>query len=328
MKQFLIIMICLGVFLSSVIWSSACTQKLEPVLIGAPALEQNSLLYIADSQGFFNDNGLAVTIKDYDNGMASINGILKEEVAIAEAAEYPAVNVVFQNQPVSIFAVNDRFENDYLIGRKDRGVTSVVELKGKRIGVTRGMILEFYLGRFLELNGLNLKDVVIVNTPAASEITGSIVKGEVDAQVAFQPFASSIQTQLSDKAIIWPVQNSQPAYGILFSNNGWLIRHNGTVKQIVNALVEAENFAAIHPDQAKAIVQNKLAYTESYIESIWSNHQFTLTLDLSLISAMQDEARWMIANNLTTAKTVPDFEKYIYLDGLKAVKPGAVNITK
>ena len=62
--------------------------------------------------------------------------------------------------------------------------------------------------------------------------------------------------------------------------------------------------------------------------SIWPNHQFALSLDLSLIAAMDDEANWMIDNNLTTQKTVPDFSNYVYLNGLKAVNPGAVNITR
>jgi NitT/TauT family transport system substrate-binding protein len=41
---------------------------------------------------------------------------------------------------------------------------------------------------------------------------------------------------------------------------------------------------------------------------------------------MEDEVRWMIKNNLTNEKQVPDFVNYIYADGLKAVKPEAVNI--
>ena len=43
---------------------------------------------------------------------------------------------------------------------------------------------------------------------------------------------------------------------------------------------------------------------------------------------MEDEAHWRIENNLTTEKTVPDFEKYIYKDALKAIKPEAVNIIR
>jgi hypothetical protein len=41
---------------------------------------------------------------------------------------------------------------------------------------------------------------------------------------------------------------------------------------------------------------------------------------------MEDEGRWMIANNLTAEKTIPDFRNYIYTKGLEVVKPDAVNI--
>jgi hypothetical protein len=43
---------------------------------------------------------------------------------------------------------------------------------------------------------------------------------------------------------------------------------------------------------------------------------------------LEDEARWMIKNNLTREKQIPDFMNYIYVDGLKAVKPEAVSIIR
>jgi NitT/TauT family transport system substrate-binding protein len=43
---------------------------------------------------------------------------------------------------------------------------------------------------------------------------------------------------------------------------------------------------------------------------------------------MEDEARWMIKNNLTRERAIPDFTNYIYLDGLKAIKPEVVNIIR
>jgi len=69
-----------------------------------------------------------------------------------------------------------------------------------------------------------------------------------------------------------------------------------------------------------------LKFDEAFTETIWSENQFSLSLDQSLVTAMEDEARWMIKNNLTKEKQVPDFLNYIYVDGLKAVKPEAVNI--
>ena len=43
---------------------------------------------------------------------------------------------------------------------------------------------------------------------------------------------------------------------------------------------------------------------------------------------MEDEARWMTNDGLTTEKQVPNFLDYIYDDALKAVKPEAVNIIR
>ena len=43
---------------------------------------------------------------------------------------------------------------------------------------------------------------------------------------------------------------------------------------------------------------------------------------------MEDEAGRAIKSNLIRERTIPDFTNYIYLDGLKAVKPEAVNIIR
>jgi len=69
-------------------------------------------------------------------------------------------------------------------------------------------------------------------------------------------------------------------------------------------------------------------FDDAYLEIIWQRYQFSLSLDQSLILAMEDEARWMIKNKLTRENQVPNFMNYLYLDGLKAVKPEAVNIIR
>jgi NitT/TauT family transport system substrate-binding protein len=62
--------------------------------------------------------------------------------------------------------------------------------------------------------------------------------------------------------------------------------------------------------------------------TIWPLHQYSLTLDQSLITAMEDEGRWMIDNNLTDERQLPNFLESVHEDGLKAIKPEAVNIIR
>lgn len=75
-------------------------------------------------------------------------------------------------------------------------------------------------------------------------------------------------------------------------------------------------------------VQKRLGYDDGYIAGTWTEHQFGLSLDHSLVVAMTNEARWMIKNKLTTAQQSPDFLNSVYVDGLRMVKPEAVDITR
>jgi NitT/TauT family transport system substrate-binding protein len=292
----------------------------ETVTLGLPVLEQNALIYIAEAQHFFADNGLEVIIKDYDTGMTAINGLIAGEVDMAGAAEFPFAQAVIEKQPLNIFVVSDRFENDYLVGRKDRGITNPSDLKGKRIGVIKGTVLEFFLGRFLEIRGINISDVTIVNTLTNANTNRAIISGEIDAAVAFQPYANALREQLGDNAITWSVQNGQLAYGILAAQAEWLSGHDDLVKRFLISLSEAEDYLNSHQKESLTIVQNKLFY--------WLQHQFSLSLDFSLILALNDEARWLVENNLAAGSDIPDYKYHIYLNGLKAVKPEAVNITR
>ena len=189
------------------------SSKIESITVAIPPLEQNALLYIAANQGFFVNNGLNVTIKNYDSGLASINALLNGEASIAESAEFPFVNAICNNNSISVITVNDEFENDYIVGLTSHGIETVSDLKGKTIGVSKGTIAEFYLGRFLELNGVSMTDVNIINV-APKEYLTAVANGTVDALAAWQPYISQIQGEV-DRVVTWQIQNGQEAYGVL-----------------------------------------------------------------------------------------------------------------
>jgi NitT/TauT family transport system substrate-binding protein len=131
---------------------------------------------------------------------------------------------------------------------------------------------------------------------------------------------------MGKEVIISAIQSSQYAYWNLVSTPAWTKEHSEAIVQLIKSLTQAEDYIVNYPDEAKAFVQKRMNLEPAYMEVVWPRYQFSLSLDQSLILAMEDEARWLIANNLTTEKQVPDFLDYIYMDGLEAVKPNAVNI--
>ncbi len=292
---------------------------------GRPALEQSALLYVAAAERYFAANGIAITIKDFNTGPAAIAAMMSGSVDVAETAEFPLVEDTLNGQQMRILAENDRFENDYLVVRRDRGIVNASDLRGKRIGVTRKAITEFFLSRFLVLNGIPSKDVTEVNVRPA-DFVRSLLDGRVDALVAWQPFVSQMEAARPGALKVLPVQSGQAVYGLLVCTPAWLTGHADAVRRFLTALVSAEDFLAVHSSESQEIVAKRLNYGGSYCSAVWPKHEFALTLDFSLVAAMDGEARWLIENHSTRAPRVPDFTKLIYRDGLDAVRPSSVNL--
>ncbi len=324
-----IIIIAAIVSIGSGIWpfpDSSRTYSGMPlsITIGEKPYESSALVYIASDQGYFTGNGLNVAMRDYDSGPGAIEGLLKGEVDIGLSSEYVAVDKALKKENILVIGTINKYQNVYLIGRKDKGIENVSDLKGKKIGLTRGALGEFYLGRFLDLHGMSIREVTLVDL-VPSQYVQALANSSIDA-ILTGIYTDQIQERLGGNIVLWPAQSSQDIYYVMICRSDWAASHPEQINRFLKSLDQAEEYAINHPAEAKAIIKKRLNYTDAYIATVWSKSQFSLTLDQSLIAAMEDEARWMISNNLTAEKTIPDFMDYIYTKGIEEVKPDSVNI--
>lgn len=301
----------------------------ESITVAYSPFEPTTLFWIAEDQDFFMKNGLNVTPRKYDSGAAALEGTVNGEADLAVGiSEFPLVRKAFQNATVRAIGNIDKGDFIYLVARRDRGIVNVSDLKGKRIGTTIGTVAEFHLGRFLMLHGMTLRDVTLIDVKTPEGWTDDVAKGDIDAIATAQPYANAARDRLGDNAVTWPVQSSQPVYGLVISTDEWLSTHPGQAERFLRSLALAEEFVSAHPLESRAIVEKSLDLDAGYMDTVWQQNQFSLTLDQSLVLAMEDEARWMIRNNLTDATAVPDFRHYLYTDGLENVQPGSVKIIR
>lgn len=279
---------------------------------------------MAENQGYFKRNGLNVTFKDYPTAEEGFNALTKGEVDVAQSSEYSIVRAVLDGKDIQVIATIDKTYAMNLIGRKDHGIENISDLVGKKIGLGKGTIREFYFGRFLNLNGINLQQVTIVDLPL-QQSANAIENGTVDAvAVPDAVWYNQVMAVLGGNGIVFPIQEGQPVFTELVCTTEYIASHPQTIIKLLTALHEAEDFILKHPDQAQAIVADRLNFTSA--DLAWDNHYFALSLDLALITAMRDEAQWLINNKLTSQTQVPDFNEHIYTDALKVVKPDSVTI--
>ena len=281
------------------------------------------LLNCIDRAGQFSNVQYGLT--DEDNGVIGQQNLLAGKEDIITTSEFGFVRNSFSDVSSKIIAIIDRVDFIDLIARRDKGISVPSDLKGKKIGFVSKTSLEFFLSEYLTFNDLSLKDVSPINLPF-SEMQESITTGKIDAIVANDPYAFQIKKALGTNSISWSVQNGQSVFSSVVSTDEFVKSHPQAIERLLKALLRAEQFVKTNPNQAKKIMQDKLQFEQEYFDEVWRKNTFAVSLDQSLLLAMEDEARWTISNNLTNATEVPNYLNYIYPDALKKVKPEAVTI--
>lgn len=301
------------------------TGPVEKLTLGEVKSEDAALILVAQDKGFFAENGLEVTLKDYPSGVAGIEDLIMGSVDLVTAGEFAVVNNSFRNDNLRIVTTIRSGESIELIARRDRGVSKIADLKGRKIGVTKKTGPEFALGTFLTFNNLAPSDITIIDLSPA-QLVEAISKGDVDAVMIFNPFAYNIKKKLGDMAVSWSGQSGRRQYFLLVARKQLVDSRPEMMRRLLLALQQAETFVANNPKQTQDFLTKLLQYEQPYLAATWSNHHFGLSLDQDLLLSMEDDARWAIKNKLTGQTTIPNYLNFIYFDALEKIKPEAVTI--
>jgi ABC-type nitrate/sulfonate/bicarbonate transport system substrate-binding protein len=154
----------------------------------------------------------------------------------------------------------------------------------------------------------------------------ALISGSVDAVVIWEPHATRIKERLGKNAISWPVQGRDDYYFLLITTEAFLRRSPATAEKMLRALIDAEAFADKHPEEAQRIIEPRIKYLPGDVQLRMARSTLKVRLDQALLTGMEAEAQWMIRNNLTTKKEMPNYLDMIDLKPLGAVKPEAVGI--
>lgn len=326
-KILFLVVIIIGIGSGCSSLSPQNADLVEKITLGAYSGDTTTLVWIAENQGYFLDNGLEVIIKEYEAGKLATDALINGDVDIATAAEFVLVSESFNHDELRVLGSIATARVNELIARQDHGIQSPLDLKGKKIGATLGSAGEFFLGRFLLFNHISFQDVTVVDLNP-SEIVDSIKKGNIDAALTWDPNIYQIKKQLGENGINWPGQSGQDMYFILIAKDTWIENNSSAIIKFLKAIAQAEEFVKENEEAAQLIIEDHFDLEPEYCEYIWPKHSFVLTFPQALLIAMEDEARWRIENNLTEQTTIPNYLNFFYFDGIEGVKPEAISVIR
>ena len=287
------------------------------------------LIPLARHRDFYAAEGITADMLPFASGKQAMEAMFGGKCALAVAAETPVVHHSLSRNDFSIIsavAISSNFER--IIARSDRGILSPANLSGHRIAVTEFTTAHYYLDMYLAANGLAQQDVSKVYLPA-QEVGPAFLRGEVDAAAHWEPNIQKLATEFGARAKVFTSPGLHVSPFLLIGNRDYIRKNPASIEKVLRALLRAERWAKEQPANARVLVARDNEGSAEELELIFSLNDFRVRLDQSLLFILENTARWEIGLMPQAQRpTLPNYLDFIYVDGLKAVKPEAITIIR
>lgn len=193
MKRLIIVIV--NVVLAVTFLTFGCAKKPEQVKIALCPYTGDLPFFIAIEKGYFKEQGLQVKDIRCGNSTEALNALLADKVDIIAPISFSAIIAAEIKSPgdVKLFMAggeSDKTIGSYLLVRKDSPITSIEQLKGKKIGTYTGATQLLYLKLFLKKVGLDPeKDVTIIQVGPALQAQ-ALDAGQFDALFTIEPYST------------------------------------------------------------------------------------------------------------------------------------------
>lgn len=180
----------------------SCTvsaQDRSVLKVGYPRTATDIAIYVADKRGYFKQEGLQVTLTNFQSAAMMIVPLSSGDIdIIAGSASAGLYNAITRGLDIRLVASKvttpKGFTSQTLIVRKDLfdsgKIRTVADLKGQKIAnAAAGTASISTLRRMLRTGGLTLKDVDIV-TVAFPQMRPALQNGAIAAALPAEPFTT------------------------------------------------------------------------------------------------------------------------------------------
>jgi NitT/TauT family transport system substrate-binding protein len=152
-------------------------------------------------------------------------------------------------------------------------------------------------------------------------------RGEVDAAAHWEPNIQMMAGESGTKTKTLTAPGLHIVSMILVGELDFVRKKPAVVERVLRALLRAERYAKEQPANTKALMASNYTMAQSGIDFVWPLYNFHVSLEQPLLFILENAARWEIGLMPPEKRpAVPNYLDFIYLDGLKTVKPEAVTI--
>lgn len=245
------------------------------VKIGYTASTDSNALFVAQKEGIFKKNGLAVELQLITLNSNLPAALQSDSVQIAG----PSTSVVLQaiDGGLDLVAIaggattSKQATNYAIVSKTGSGIAKPADFAGKRVGVPGlGATLHILFRQWLDERGVDSKTVQFVETPFG-QMNDLLKAGTVDAVISADPMTTRIIQAKTGTLISYFVQDFPEGIptSIYSTTRKWATANPDAVVAFRKSIAEAASFAKSNPAEARVAVGEFLKFPPEILANVY-----------------------------------------------------------
>ncbi len=247
----------------------ALAQAPLPITIGYQATA-DWLLFTARELKLFEKVGLAPIYVKFVAGAPMIAAAESKSIDVATVGSVPFL--IGLSQGVDWVMIGIHSEGAYaegFVARKDSGIDTLADLKGKRIGYFRGSTTHYAVIIALRQLGLRPDQVTLLHMAPAEQVA-AMARKELDAAVAWEPWMQRMVYEANARIIATEgdlgIHTNVASYS---ARRDWLRDNRGTAVRFLGALLLAYGVLQKDPMVGVRALAAEMGINEAWAETIY-----------------------------------------------------------
>ena len=188
----------------------------------------------------------------FSAGSNKANEYLRAEaIDFGSTAGAAALLARANGSPIKTVYIYSKPEWTALVIPAGSSITSVADLKGKKVAATKGTDPYFFLLQALNEAGLSGADVEVVNLQHADGRT-ALERGDVDAWAGLDPMMAASELDAGSKLLYRNIDFN--TYGFLNANEEFIARYPELTATVLETYERARTWILDNPDEAATIL--------------------------------------------------------------------------
>jgi sulfonate transport system substrate-binding protein len=199
----------------------------------------------------FKEQGIEVEWVLSHGSNKALEFLNSKSVDFGSTAGAAALIAKSNGSPIESVYIYSKPEWTALVATDDSEITSVEQLKGKKVAATLGTDPYIFLLRSLQEVGLSSKDLEIVNLQHADG-ANALLTGQVDAWAGLDPHMAKVEVDSGAKLFLR--DHDKNTYGTLNVRSDFAEQHPEVVEKVIEVYEKARKWVIENPEEAADIL--------------------------------------------------------------------------